>query len=195
MRKSPGRTRRKTTIKRSDAGRKPPPSFDEVLSLIDSAQARSFAAVNTALIELYWSIGQYISKQTAEEGWGQGTVEELAETIRRRYATMRGFSASNPWRMMQFYETYREQPKLAALLRELSWSHNLAIMSRCKREEEREFYLRLATREHWPLRALQRQLAGALFERLVLSPAKLSAPLRELHPDAAVVFKDAYLVE
>jgi hypothetical protein len=55
MRKSPGRTRRKTTIKRSDAGRKPPPSFDEVLSLIDSAQARSFAAVNTALIELYWS--------------------------------------------------------------------------------------------------------------------------------------------
>jgi predicted nuclease of restriction endonuclease-like (RecB) superfamily len=108
--------------------------------------------VNTALIELYWSIGQYISKKTAEEGWGQGTVGELAETIRRRYATMRGFSASNLWRMMQFYETYRELPKLAALLRELSWSHNLAIMSRCKREEEREFYLRLTTREHWPLR-------------------------------------------
>ena len=120
---------------------------------------------------------------------------ELAETIRRRHPTMRGFSASNLWRMMQFYETYCEQPKLAALLRELSWSHNLAIMSRCKRDEEREFYLRLATREQWPLRELQRQLAGALFERVVLSPAKLSAPLRELHPDAAVVFKDAYLVE
>ena len=195
MKKSPRGTRRKTTVKRSDAGRKRPPSFDEVLSLIDSAKARSFAAVNTALIELYWSIGQYISKKTAEEGWGQGTVGELAETIRRHYATMRGFSASNLWRMMQFYETYREQPKLAALLRELSWSHNLAIMSRCKRDEEREFYLRLATREHWPLRELQRQLAGALFERAVLSPAKLSAPLRELHPAAASIFKDAYLVE
>ena len=50
---------------------------------------------------------------------------------------------------MQFYETYRDQPKLAPLLRELSWTHNLAIMSRCKRDEEREFYLRLASRETW----------------------------------------------
>ncbi len=97
--------------------------------------------------------------------------------------------------MTQYYETYRVQPKLAALLRELSWSHNLAIMSRCKRDEEREFYIRLATRERWALRELQRQLASGLFERVVLSPPKLSAALRELHPDAASIFKDAYLVE
>jgi len=86
--------------------------------------------------------------------------------------------ASNLWRMSQFHETYRDQPKLAALLRELSWSHNLAIMSRCRRDEEREFYLRLATRQRWSLRELQRQLNGAMFERAVLSPAKLSTPLR-----------------
>jgi len=97
--------------------------------------------------------------------------------------------------MMQFYETYRDKPKLATLLRELSWSHNLAIMSRSKRDEEREFYLRLACRERWSFRALLRQLAGSLFERVALSPAKLSPPLRELHPDAASVFKDSYLVE
>ena len=84
--------------------------------------------------------------------------------------------------MMQFCETYLDQPKLAALVRELSWSHKLAIMSRCKRDEGREFYLRLATLERWSLRELERQLAGALLERVVLSPAKLSAPLRELHP-------------
>ena len=68
-------------------------------------------------------------------------------------------------------------------------------MSRCKREEEREFYLRLAGRERWTFRELQRQLSGALFERTVLSPVKLSTPLAELHPDAASVFKDTYLVE
>jgi predicted nuclease of restriction endonuclease-like (RecB) superfamily len=45
------------------------------------------------------------------------------------------------------------------------------------------------------LRELERQFAGALFERVVLSPAKLSAPLRELHPDAASVFKDTCFVE
>jgi predicted nuclease of restriction endonuclease-like (RecB) superfamily len=68
-------------------------------------------------------------------------------------------------------------------------------MSRCKRDEEREFYLRMASHERWSFRELQRQLNGALFERTVLSPAKLSAPGRELHPAAAAVFKDTYLLE
>ena len=185
MSKPPKKTRRKATINRSPGERTPrsihiylitptASGFDEVMSLIDAAKARAVDAVNTALIELYWGIGQHISRKTAEEGWGKGTVAELAETIRRRYPSMKGFSASNLWRMMQFYETYRDQPKLAALLRELSWSHNLATMSRCEREEGREFYLRLATRERSSLRELERQLAGALFERTVASPRELS---------------------
>ena len=47
----------------------------------------------------------------------------------------------------------------------------------------------------WSSRELERQIAEALFERVVLSPTKLSAPLAEMHPDAATVFKDSYLVE
>jgi hypothetical protein len=97
--------------------------------------------------------------------------------------------------MMQFYETYRDQPKLAPLVRELSWTHNLLIMGRSKLDEEREFYLRLCIRERWGKRELQRQLDGALFERVVLSPVKLSPPVTELHPDAGSIFKDTYLVE
>jgi predicted nuclease of restriction endonuclease-like (RecB) superfamily len=68
-------------------------------------------------------------------------------------------------------------------------------MSRSKRGEEREFYLRVASRERWSFRHLQRQPDGALFERVVLSPVKLSTPLAELHSDAASVFRDSYLVE
>ena len=131
----------------------------------------------------------------ADDGWGKGIVQELASYIHRRQPNARGFSASNLWRMTQFYETYRDQPKLATLLRELSWSHNLAIMSRSKLNEEREFYLRLANRERWSFRDLQRQLAGALFERTVLSPAKLAPAVRALHPNADAIFKDSYLVE
>jgi predicted nuclease of restriction endonuclease-like (RecB) superfamily len=119
----------------------------------------------------------------------------LAEYIRRRQPNARGFSASNLWRMMQFCETYRSEPKLAALLRELTWTHNLLILGKCKRDEEREFYLRLAAGQKWTSRELERQINGALFERVVLSPTKLSAPLRELHPGAAEVFKDSYLFE
>jgi hypothetical protein len=75
-----------------------------------------------------------------------------------------GFSPSNLWRMTQFFDTYRRSPKLAPLVRELTWSHNLLIFGRCKRDEEREFYLRTCIRERWNKRALERQLAPSLFE-------------------------------
>jgi predicted nuclease of restriction endonuclease-like (RecB) superfamily len=87
------------------------------------------------------------------------------------------------------------QAKLSALLTEFSWTHNLLILGKCKRAEEREFYLRLCNQERWSSRQLERQIAGGLFERVVLSPAKRSPAVTELHPDAATVFKDSYLVE
>jgi predicted nuclease of restriction endonuclease-like (RecB) superfamily len=170
-------------------------NFDEVIALIEAARAQAFAAVNTALIDLYWRIGEYISQRIAADGWGEGTVEALAEHIHKRRPSISGFSARNLWRMRQFYDTYYDQPKLSPLVRELSWTHNLLILGKCKRPEEREFYLRLSFREKWGKRELERQLAGALFERTVLSPPKLSPLVTELHPDAVEVFKDAYLVE
>jgi hypothetical protein len=98
-----------------------PAGFDEVLALIGATRSRVVAAVNTALIDLYWRIGQHISGKIAEEGWGQGTVAALAEYIHARRPNSRGFSASNLW-MMQLYETYRGLPKLAPLVRVLSWT-------------------------------------------------------------------------
>lgn len=169
--------------------------FDEILLLIETARSRAVAAVNTVLIDLYWQIGEHITRRIAADGWGKGTVQELADYIQHRHPNARGFSSQNLWRMRQFFETYHGHPKLSPLVRELPWSHNLAILTAAKREEEREFYLRMCVQERWSKRQLERQLAGALFERVVLSPAKLSPPARELHPAAAEVFKDSYLVE
>ena len=97
--------------------------------------------------------------------------------------------------MRQFYQAYREQPILSALLRQLPWTHHLAILSRSKMAEEREFYIRLAIREKWSSRELERQLGTARFERTILKPIKLSPLLRELQPQAAEFFKDVYNLE
>jgi predicted nuclease of restriction endonuclease-like (RecB) superfamily len=176
-----------------------PPSmaddFDEVLRLIDGARTRAVAAVNTTLIQLYWEIGQHISRKIESAAWGEGVVDRLAEYIARAQPNLRGFTRRNLFRMRQFYETYRGNEKVSPLVTQLSWTHNLLIMSRSKRDEEREFYLRLAAREKWSKRQLQRQLDGALFERVVLSPTKVSPPLTQLHPDAPAVFKDSYMLE
>jgi predicted nuclease of restriction endonuclease-like (RecB) superfamily len=170
-------------------------SFVEVVDLIRQARQRAFQAVNTELIDLYWRVGEYISRKLEKAAWGEGVVEQLAEYIVKQHPDLKGFTRPNLFRMRQFHETYRHDEKVSPLLRQLSWTHNLMILSRCKRPEEREFYLRLAIQERWSSRELERQLGGALFERTVLSPPKVSAVLTQLHPLAATVFKDTYLLD
>ena len=97
--------------------------------------------------------------------------------------------------MRQFYETYRHEEKVAPLVRQLPWSHNLVILGQTKRPEDREFYLRLAIAEGWSRRELERQMRTGLFERTVLSPPKVSPVARQTRPDLAGVFRDSYLLE
>lgn len=169
--------------------------FGEVVAMIRESRTKALQAVNTGLINLYSQIGEYINRKVSSDGWGKGTVVELSAYIQRREPGASGFSPQNLWRMRQFYETYVDREKLSPLLRELSWTSNLIILSRCKTDEEREFYLRTANRENWSSRELERQTSGALYERTMLSPPKLSAPLRELHPEASQQFKDSYLID
>lgn len=170
-------------------------AFAEVLKLIDTARQHAYQAVNTTLIELYWEVGGYISAKLEAAEWGDGVVDQLARYLAFKQPGLRGFTRSNLFRMRQFYQTYRDAPKVAPLARQLSWSHNLAIMGQSKRAEEREFYLRLAVQEKWGKRELERQLKAALFERTVIEPAKASMTLRQSRPEALGVFKDSYLVE
>ncbi len=185
----------KSLARQTPPGQPSPAEFDEVLRLIDAARVRAVAAVNTTLIELYWNIGEFISRKIESAAWGEGVVDQLAAHIAQKHSGLRGFTRRNLFRMRQFHETYRGDEKVSALLTQLPWTHHLLIMSKSKRPEEREFYLRIATSEKWSSRELERQLNSALFERVVLSPTKVSPPLRQLHPDAAGVFKDSYVVE
>lgn len=111
------------------------------------------------------------------------------------YKDLRGFTRRNLFRMRQFYETYQEDKKVSALLTQLPWTHNLIILSQSKRPEECEFYLKMAIQEKWSSRELERQFKTALFERIVIEPLKVSAVLRQTHPEALNIFKDSYLVD
>jgi len=169
--------------------------FAEVVGFIAAARQRAFQAVNTTLIDLYWQVGEYISRKIEAAEWGDGVVPRLATYIARTQPGMRGFTASNIFRMKKFYETYRNEAISAPLAHQLPWSHNLIILGQSKRPEEREFYLRMAVKEQWTKRELERQFKAALFERVVLSPPKMSPALPQSHPDAQNVFKDAYALE
>lgn len=74
-----------------------------------------------AFKNLYWKLGKQIHFRIEENGWGRGTVTERANILSRHTPGLRGFSASNLWRLRQFYETWRDTPEnLATPLRDLA---------------------------------------------------------------------------
>lgn len=171
------------------------PNFSEVVRLIKKSRFAALKAVNSELINLYWQIGEYIAERIESEGWGKSVVKDLADFIQRTEPTLKGFSPQNLWRMRQFYETYKNAPKLSPLVREISWTNNLIILSRAKSIEEKEFYLRLSASEKLTSRELERQIDSGVFERTMLGNQKLSAVLREIRPDIENALRDKYVFE
>ena len=156
--------------------------FPPVLQLIQHAKARALSTVNQQLLELYWQIGEYLSLKVAEQGWGKHVMQQLADWLATQEPNLRGFSAQNLWRMKQFFETYQGNEKLSPLVRVLSWTHNLLILSKCKTEEERGFYL---NRDHDVVEyALSRSLSPtviAQYQTRLPDKALLQAKLDEFY--------------
>ncbi|MBK8488817.1 MAG: DUF1016 family protein [Bacteroidetes bacterium] len=169
--------------------------FADIIQLIKQSRTNAIRAVNDELINLYWNIVEYISKNINQSEWGDSVVTELAIFIQTHEPEIKGFSDKNIWRMKQFYETYKDYPKLSTLLREISWSHNLAIFSRCKSYEESEFYLKITKHDGYSFRELERQISASLFERTIIGNSKLSTSLRESNHDISNTFKDSYVFE
>lgn len=170
-------------------------NFDEVLKLIQESRINALKSVNKELINLYWSIGQYISNKIQLEGWGKQTTERLSDYIQQKQLGIKGFSAQNLWRMKQFYETYANNEILSPLVTELSWTHNRLIMSKTKTNDEKEFYFKLAIKEKYSKRELERQLDSCYYERFISSKGHLSTKLIEVHAQAEDVFKDSYMLD
>ncbi len=168
-------------------------AFEPLLTLIEQALTRAYRAVNREMVGMYWDVGAYISLRVKTEGWGKGVVAEFSDWLRHRLPGIKGFSPQNVWRMKQLYEAYEGNEKLSALLRETTWTNNVAILSGAKTDEAREFYLLLAVKYHYTSRDLERQIDSALFERTMLSKEGTKQIVVH-HPELSSL-RDRYLLE
>lgn len=174
-----------------------PQDYPGLLSAIKdrvrSAQYEALKAVNKELVGLYWDIGQMIVKRLGVEEWGKAVVKQLSVDLRTEFPGVGGFSASNLWRMKAFFEAYAGLEKLAPLVREIGWSHNLAILERCKDPLEREFYLRMTRKFGWSKNVLIHQIDNQSYEKSLLGQTNFNQALTpELRVHAKLAVKDEY---
>lgn len=170
--------------------------IQEIKQILIAARQQSYRAINVAMIEAYWKIGQKIvlQEQNGKEkaNYGEAVLKELSKNLSAEFG--KGFSSANLRNFRQFYLTYPDEQICYTVCSKLSWSHNRLIM-RIDNLETRQFYLTEACQENWSVRTLERNIKTFYYNRLLSSKTNLSDNINENNIDIKDFIKDPYVFE
>jgi len=167
--------------------------FEEIKEAIGRSQYEALKQVNKELINLYWSIGKMIVDRQDKYGWGKSVVKSLSLDLQKEYPGVQGYSVQNLWYMRQFYTEYKESEKLQPLVGEISWTKHLLIMSKCKDDLEREFYIKMTRKYGWTKVILAHQIEGGSYEMFLSNQTNFDKALEEKYKyQASLAVKDEY---
>lgn len=179
-----------------------PALLEDLRRLIEETRQGVAATVNAALTLLYWRVGTRIHEEVlkgARAAYGKEILATLSHHLTEEYG--RGFSEKSLRHMLRFAEAFPDEHIVSALMRQLSWTHFLAIIY-LPEPLQRDFYAEMCRVERWSTRTLQKKIASMLYERTALAKktedlarAELDALRNEdkLTPD--LVFRDPYLLD
>ncbi|MCR3982032.1 MULTISPECIES: PDDEXK nuclease domain-containing protein [Gammaproteobacteria] len=192
-------SKRKTSVASSAA---PSALLGDIRALIEASRQRAASAVNAELTLLFWRIGQRIHTEVLagqRAGYGEEILPTLAEQLARDYG--RGFGEKNLRRMVKFAATFPDEPIVATLSRQLSWSHFVLLLA-LKEPMQRDYYAQMAGAERWSVRTLRERINSMLYERTALSQkpdetiAQELATLRDAQRmSPSLVMRDPYILD
>ena len=174
----------------------PQETYNTIRRSIVQAQHTMAAAVNTAMVNAYWEIGEQIYKACGENEraeYGKNLLQFLSQQLTAEFG--KGFSVQGLRNMRQFYCTF---PIRSTLWSELSWSHYKVLM-RISDEKERAFYTEECAKSAWSVRQLERQIHTMYYQRLLSSqdkaPVIAEIQTTEPKPEYEKIVKDPYVME
>lgn len=149
----------------------------DIRDLVVEARQQTAQVVNAALTLTYWQVGTRIRTDVLQKEravYGEEILLTLSAKLVPEFG--RGFSEKNLRRMVQFAEIYPKQQIVVSLIRQLSWTHFIALLP-LKDPLQRDFYAEMCRLERWSVRTLRAKIGGMLFDRTAISkkPDKLVA--------------------
>ncbi|NGZ86708.1 PDDEXK nuclease domain-containing protein [Duganella aceris] len=171
------------------------PLHAELRALIASSRQRLSATVNAELSQLYWTVGRRLSTEVLggeRAEYGAQLMNRLGQRLGQEFG--RGFDGPNLRRMVQFVQTFSNSEIVVTLLRKLSWSHFLLLIT-IKADAARQYYAQQSIAESWGVRELRRQIDRKSFERSELAGTFTPPvpPTEEATPSS--IFKDPYFLD
>lgn len=149
-------------------------NFSRLIVIIEQRKNNAYVKINEELILMYLDVGSFLYDIQQKSKYGDKITTKAAEYMRINHPNIKGFTKRNIERMIQFYKTYKDDEIATPLVTQLSWSNNLLILSGTNSIEERHFYLRLAVKNNYSKRELDRQISSSYYERYLLSNGKIN---------------------
>lgn len=167
----------------------------DIKKILSQARQKTYQAINSAMIEAYWKIGEKIvlEEQNGKNraNYGEAVLKTLSKELTQEFG--KGFSYANLYNMKQFYQTYPDFEIFYTLCRKLTWSHNRLIM-RVENTDARKFYLTEAAEQQWSVRTLERNINSFYYQRLLSSQNQQNNELIE-SLNIEHFIKDPYVFE
>ena len=171
-------------------------TYSRIRNSVITAQSRIYSAVNSAMVQAYWEIGEQIYIACGENEraeYGKGLLRYLSEKLTAEFG--KGFTVANLRNMRQFYMMYQKRYTLCS---ELSWSH-YRILMRISDDKRRAWYTEECAKSGWSVRQLERQINTMFYERLLSSKEKdaVAAEIQttEPKPEYEKIIRDPYVLE
>lgn len=158
--------------------------LSEIQSILAEGQAQAAASVAQQRFRTYHAIGQAILQRQAEQGWGAGVVERLAEDLRVALSGQRGISARN-LRYMCAVAREWPNPNSAAAAAQLPWGHIMVLLDKLSEADERDWYASRALSEGWSRGLLEDRIKGQLHRRIGAAPSNYAQHLPSPDSDLA----------
>ena len=147
-------------------------NFNQIIEMIERRKNNAYRKVNEEMILLYLEIGKFLYELKENSNYGDRITTKVSEFMKNNYPNIKGFTKRNIERMIQIYSIYKDDVIATPLVTQLSWTNNLLILSGSKTKEERHFYLKLAIKNNYSKRELDRQISSSYYERYMLSDKK-----------------------
>jgi len=173
-------------------------AIKDIKNRILRARQKAVVSVNKELIFLYWEIGDIILQKQKNEGWGTKVIDRMSFDLSRELADMKGFSVRNLKYMRKFAEENRNREFVQAVLAQLTWYHNIALMDKSDNVKERVWYAKKAIENGWSRNVLVHQIESGLLKRQVSTGKthNFRATLPESQSDLAnETIKDPYIFD
>lgn len=173
-----------------------PGFINEIKERVVRTRLETIVAANSAMILMYWEIGNAILQRQKNEGWGTKVIDRMSYDLKNAFPDIQGFSPRNLKYMRKFAEAWPDIAIVQRTVALIPWRSNITLLDKLTEPELRLWYAQKTIENGFGKDMLVFQIESQLHKRQGAALQNFEAALPPHQSDMAnQIFKDPYVFD